>query len=98
MSKITEGAGQGVAMRTLPEILDGRRPAMAVMDIEGYEMTLLPVLAPYLAELGTTLVVALHTGVPPREWFAGYKDVYIPPKPRRGGGSRGRSLAVVARP
>lgn len=90
--------GIEVATRTLPEILDGRRPAMANMDIEGYELELLPTLAPYLASLGTTLVVSLHTGLPEREWFDGYGDVFIPPTARRGGDSRGRSLEVVARP
>jgi FkbM family methyltransferase len=97
MSKL-EKDGIPVPMRTLPEILDGRRPAMAVMDIEGYEMTLLPEVAPYLASLGTTLVVALHTGVPPRSWFAGFREVTIPKTARRGGNARGRSLAVIARP
>ena len=59
---------------------------------------LLPELAPYLASLGTTLVCALHTDVPPREWFDGYREVSIPKTARRGSNSRGRSLAVVARP
>lgn len=97
MSKVAKD-GISVPMRTLPEILNGRRPAMAVMDIEGYEMVLLPELAPYLASLGTTLVCALHTDVPPREWFDGYREVSIPKTARRGSNSRGRSLAVVARP
>lgn len=97
MSKLAAD-GIEVPCRTLPEILNGRRPAMANMDIEGYELTLLPTVAPYLASLGTTLVVSLHTGLPEREWFAGYRDVYIPKTARRGGDSRGRSLEVVARP
>lgn len=98
MSKIAPD-GMPVPIRTLPDILDGRRPAMANMDIEGYETTLLPVLAPYLASLGTTLVVALHNDpVPPPEWFASYRDVCIPRTARRGGNVRGRSLALVARP
>lgn len=98
MSRIAQN-GVPVPIRTLPEILSGRKPAMAVMDIEGYEMTLLPGLAPYLASLGTTLVVALHNDpVPPSEWFADYREVSIPKTARRGGGTRGRSLSVVARP
>lgn len=97
MSKVSED-GVEVPCWPLPEILHGRRPKLAVMDIEGYELTLLPEIAPYLASLGTTLVVALHTGLPEREWFADFDSVYIPPTARRGGDSRGRSLAVVARP
>ncbi len=96
MSRL-EHEGIPVPIRTLPEILAGRRPKMAVMDIEGYEMTILPGVAPYLASLGTILVVALHTGLPDPEWFAGYGEVHIPKTPRRGG-ARGRSLAVVAYP
>ncbi len=95
MSRVAE-SGVEVQCWTLPEILGDRRPKLAVMDIEGYEMTLLPEVAPYLASLGCALQVALHTDVPPREWFAGYRDVYLPKTARRGGGPSGRSLAAVA--
>jgi FkbM family methyltransferase len=95
MSRIDHD-GIAVPIKTLPEILNGRRPKLATMDIEGYEMTILPEVAPYLASLGTMLMVALHTDVPPCEWFADYGDVFIPSRPRRGG--NGRSLAVVAKP
>ena len=98
MTAVTAGAGRTVSMRTLPEILNGRRPAMATMDIEGYEMTILPVVAPYLASLGTTLMVALHTGLPDPAWFADFSHVEMPKTARRGGGTSGRSLAVVAYP
>lgn len=97
MSKISSD-GLPVKMITLPEILDGRRPAMATMDIEGYELTILPEVAPYLASLGTTLMVALHTALPDPAWFSDYSRVDMPRTARRGGGSRGRSLAVVAYP
>jgi len=97
MSKIGHD-GLPVKMSALPEILDGRRPAMAVMDIEGYELTILPEVAPYLASLGTTLMVALHTGLPDPAWFSDYSRVDMPKTARRGGGSGGRSLAVVAYP
>jgi len=88
--------GIAVPCLTLAEILQGRRPQMATMDIEGYEMTILPEVAPQLAALGTTLMVALHTGLPDPAWFADFSRVDMPPRARRGG--NGRSLAVVAYP
>ncbi len=97
MSKIDRGPGIPVPIRTLPEILDGRRPAMATMDIEGYELTILPEVAPLLASLGCVLMVALHTGMPDPAWFAGFSRVEMPKTARRGG-NRGRSNAVVAYP
>jgi len=96
MSRIGTG-GINVPLRTLPEILGGRQPRLAVMDIEGYELTILPEVAPYLASLGTMLVVALHTDLPDPAWIAGYSDVTIPLTARRGGKPHGRSNAVVAR-
>jgi len=97
MSKIGSD-GLPVKMSTLPEILDGRRPKMATMDIEGYELTILPDVAPYLASLGTTLMVALHTELPDPAWFAEFSRVDMPRTARRGGSTGGRSLAVVAYP
>ena len=98
MSKIGSKIGLPVKMSTLPEILDGRWPKMATMDIEGYELTILPEVAPYLASLGTTLMVALHTALPDPAWFKDYSRVDMPKTARRGGDPRGRSLAVVAYP
>lgn len=95
MSRV-DREGIAVPCLTLAEILQGRRPQMATMDIEGYEMTILPEVAPQLAALGTTLMVALHTGLPDPAWFAGFSRVYMPTRARRGG--NGRSLAVVAYP
>jgi hypothetical protein len=68
------------------------------MDIEGYELTVLPQVAPYLASLGTTLMVALHTDLPDRSWFDGYSQVSMPKAARKGGLPDGRSLSMVARP
>lgn len=89
--------GLSVPCWTLHEILAGRVPSLVVMDIEGYELTLLPKLAPYLASLGTSLMVALHTALPDRAWFSAYSYVSMPKTPRRGGPA-GRSLSMVARP
>ena len=89
--------GVEVPCWSLPEILGDRKPKLVVMDIEGYELVLLPTVAPYLASLGATLMVALHTEVPDRRWFKGYRHVQMP-KTARKGGSTGRSLSMVARP
>ncbi len=92
-----KGRGITVPCWPLPHVIGDRRPKLAVMDIEGYEMTLLPTVAPYLAALGCTLQVALHHALPEPEWFKDFSVVHIPKTPRRGG-ETGRSLAVVARP
>lgn len=63
---------------TLDEILAGRRPALVKVDIEGYEIELLPTLAPFLADLGVPLQVALHGVAPDPAWFRGYGSVEIP--------------------
>lgn len=97
MSKVSRDGIQ-VSCLTLPEILSGRHPAMVTMDIEGYELTILPEVAPYLASLGTTLMVALHTALPDPAWFSDFSRVDMPRTARRGGSPTGRSLAVVAFP
>jgi FkbM family methyltransferase len=97
MTKVCDD-GLTVDCWTLPDILGGRRPSLAVMDVEGYELTLLPTVAPYLASLGTVLQVALHTELPDPEWFDGYGTVDMPESAREGNNPVGRSLAVVALP
>lgn len=79
---------------TLEEVLHGRSPALAVMDVEGYELDLLPTVAPALAALGCTLQVALHDALPDPAWFADFSEVTMPPAAR----TRGRSNNVIARP
>jgi hypothetical protein len=74
---------------TLPEILAGRRPALVKIDIEGYEIELLPSLAPFLAGLGVPMQVALHGAMPDPGWFTGYGSVAMPESPHG---------ALVARP
>ena len=66
---------------TLPEILGDRKPTLVKVDIEGYEIELLPTIAPHLAELGASMQVALHGTLPDPDWFAGYEDVHIPEDP-----------------
>ena len=92
MSRIS-AEGVEVKACTLPEILGGRVPKLAKMDIEGYELELLPSVAPYLAGLGVPLQVALHDGLPDPEWFAGYSDVQMPASARQ----NRRSNHVLAR-
>ena len=89
MSCLDEEGEIQVQTWTLPEILAGRIPALVKIDIEGYEIDLLPEIAPYLAEAGVPLQVALHGVLPDRDWFAGYNGVSIPSNPRG---------TVVARP
>jgi FkbM family methyltransferase len=66
---------------TLPQILDGRVPALVKVDIEGYETELLPAIVPFLAEMGTPLQVALHGTMPEHDWFGGYGEVTVPSDP-----------------
>jgi len=81
MSRLADD-GQPVTAWTLPEILNGRVPALVKIDVEGYETELCPVLAPWLAERGIPVQVSLHGVLPEREWFAGYGDVQWPQGPR----------------
>ena len=81
---------------TLEDILAGRKPALVSMDIEGYEMVLLPAIAPLVADLGAVLAASLHDAVPPRWWFTNFTRVKIPATPRRG--PTGSSRLVIARP
>jgi FkbM family methyltransferase len=74
---------------TLAEILAGRKPTLVKIDIEGYEIELLPTLAPYLADLGVPMQVALHGTLPNPEWFSGYREVKVPQNPHH---------ALIARP
>ena len=97
MTRVSE-EGVSVPCWTIQEILGPRKPKLAVMDVEGYELTLLPEVAPYLASLGCVLQVALHTGLPAREWFKDFREVVMPETARENGHPQGRSLAVVARP
>jgi FkbM family methyltransferase len=94
MSHVSE-LGIEVPSRTLPEIVGNRRPKLAVMDVEGYELTLLPTVAPYLGSLGCALMVALHTKLPDLKWFRRFSEVEIPETARN---AAGRSLSMVARP
>jgi FkbM family methyltransferase len=77
-SQLTPQGEVTVQTWTLPEILAGRKPALVKIDIEGYEIELLPTLAPYLADLGVPMQVALHGTLPKRDWFAGYGAVTFP--------------------
>lgn len=82
MSHIDESDGLEVRAWTLSEILKGRKPTLVKMDIEGYEIELLPTVAPLLADAGVPMQVALHGVLPEPEWFAGYRNVSIPTNPR----------------
>jgi hypothetical protein len=87
--------GVTVPAYSLDTILSGRKPKLALMDVEGYEHTLLPVLAPRFAKMGTVLVAALHERLPDPEWFKDFRYVVVPAVPMD---RDGRSFALVARP
>lgn len=82
MSRISEQGQLRVSMWTLDEILTGRRPALVKIDVEGYEIELLPEVAPHLAAIGVPLQVSLHGVFPDPEWFSNYGEVDFPSSPR----------------
>lgn len=94
MSRLT-AKGHSVAAWSLRRILDQRVPRLVTMDVEGYEMALLPTVAPFLADLGVPLQVELHDRVPKWSWFAGYSDVRMPRSARN---ERRRPNRLVALP
>lgn len=81
MSRIDKSGNIQVRTWTLPEILAGRKPALVKVDVEGYEITLLPKIAPYLAKMGVPLQVALHGVLPELDWFADYGTLRMPKNP-----------------
>lgn len=81
MSRLADEGDVQVRTWTLPEILGDRVPALVKIDIEGYEIDLLPEVAPYLSSAGVPMQVALHGVLPKPEWFAGYGDVQFPTNP-----------------
>jgi FkbM family methyltransferase len=82
VSRLTRGDGYKVRTWTLDEVLGGRRPALVKIDVEGYEVELLPSVAPLVAEMGATLQVALHGRAADPEWFADFGRVSFPASPR----------------
>jgi FkbM family methyltransferase len=82
MSQVSEHGQLRVSMWTLDEILAGRRPALVKIDIEGYELEVLPEVAPRLGAIGVPLQVSLHGVFPNREWFSNYGEVDFPISPR----------------
>lgn len=81
VSRLAEEGEIEVQTWTLAEILGGRVPTLVKIDVEGYEIELLPAIAPQLAEAGVPLQVELHGTLPDREWFIGYREVRVPENP-----------------
>jgi len=81
MSRLASQGGIEVRAWTLAEILGDRIPALVKIDIEGYEIDLLPTIAPYLAEAKVPMQVALHGVLPDPDWFSGYSHIRIPSNP-----------------
>lgn len=80
MSSIGE-EGISVQSWTLFEILGDRLPALVKIDIEGYEMELLPSIMPWLAEHKIPMQISCHGKFPDRNLFAGYSQVAYPIDP-----------------
>lgn len=85
MTRITDDGPVHVLGARLETILGDRVPRLVKMDVEGYETTLLPMLAPALAAQDSALQVALHphltTAVEPA-WFDEFAEVRWPDDPR----------------
>jgi FkbM family methyltransferase len=81
VSRLVADGGIQVRTWTLAEILGDRVPSLVKVDIEGYEMELLPAILPDLAAAEVSIQVALHGVLPEYDWFSGYRDVAIPEDP-----------------
>lgn len=71
-----------VGVDTLPGLLAHRpKPAAVKIDVEGYEVTLMRSLGPWLAERRIPLQVSCHGVLPSAECFRGYAEVDWPASP-----------------
>ncbi len=78
MSRLTDGDGHPVTVRTLQQIVDERRPALVKVDIEGGEVDLLPAIVPWLRGRGAALQVSFHGTLADRALFDGWSQVDWP--------------------
>lgn len=78
VSRLSAEGDVRVRTWTLQEVLGERVPTLVKVDVEGYELELLPVIAPHLAELGVPLQAELHGTPAEPTWFAGYSNVQMP--------------------
>lgn len=63
---------------TLFEILGDRIPALVKMDVEGYELELLPSIMPWLVEHQIPMQISCHGEFPDSSLFTGYSTVIYP--------------------
>lgn len=79
MSRLAD-SGAPVDVRTLSDVLDGRRPDLVKIDIEGGEVVLWGTLVPWLAAQATPLQMSCHGQMPDRGLFqdAGYRELRWP--------------------
>jgi FkbM family methyltransferase len=85
-SRLSPAGPVAVQTWTLPDLLreqdiDPADVALVKMDVEGYETTLCPDLAPWLARHSIPALIELHGGYPEPEWFEGYEIVRYPAGP-----------------
>lgn len=77
MSRI-DTEGLFVQSWTLFEILGDRIPDLVKIDVEGYEIELLPSIMPWLAERKIPLQISCHGKLPSAILFAGYTRILFP--------------------
>lgn len=77
MSRIGD-EGVFVQSWTLQDILGDRIPAMVKIDIEGYEVELLPAIMPWLSEHKVAMQISCHGSLPDASLFEGYTNVVYP--------------------
>lgn len=70
--------GQMVRSWTLAQIMDTRVPDFMKMDVEGYEVTLVPAIIDWLTDHKVALQISCHGEVLDRKLFAGYREVRMP--------------------
>lgn len=58
--------------------LEPSQVSLVKLDVEGYELELLPTLAPWLAARNIPLIVSLHGKIPARRSFSGFSTVSWP--------------------
>lgn len=83
VTKVGPGEGLSVPSGTLERFLftagvEPSQVSLVKIDVEGFELELLPTLAPWLAKRKIPLIVSLHGKMPAKEWFSGFTTLFWP--------------------